>query len=159
MRFLKEGRSNLKFCLSSLGAIIFIDQLSKYFITRSLLPYQSLPVLKNIFHLTLVQNSGIAFGLFKNQAIFYLFLPVVAITWLFYILFFSTDNQGFSKLYYVALTLILGGAIGNLIDRLRLGFVIDFLDFRIWPVFNLADSAITIGVAIIILKCIPLSAK
>jgi signal peptidase II len=159
MRPLEGQRNKLKFCAICLGVIVLADQLSKYFILRSLCPFQSLPVFKNIFHITLVLNPGIAFGLFKNQVLFYLVLPVAAIIWLSYTLFFSKSREGFNKVYYFALSLILGGAIGNLIDRLRFGYVIDFLDFRIWPVFNFADSAISIGIAIIILKCFPLSAK
>ena len=64
-----------------------------------------------------------------------------------------------SRTYIIAFSLILGGAIGNLIDRMMYGYVIDFIDFRIWPVFNIADSAITVGAVIIALKCIPSSAK
>lgn len=159
MRSLNGQRKKLSFSVCCLSAIIFIDQLSKYFILHFLKSSESIPVFRNIFHISLVFNTGIAFGLFKNQALFYLILPIIAILWLGFNLFFSKDDGGFDRLYYFALSLILGGAIGNLIDRLRFGSVVDFLDFRIWPVFNLADSAITIGVTLIIFKCIPLSAK
>ncbi len=159
MKFVKGQRNKLVFSFACTASIILIDQLSKLFILRFLKPHESLPVVKNIFHITLVLNTGIAFGLFKNQVLFYLILPIAAIIWLLLTLFSPQNYQEENGLYFFALSLILSGAIGNLIDRLRLGCVVDFLDFRIWPVFNLADSAITIGVAIIILKCIPLSAK
>ncbi|MDP2940194.1 MAG: signal peptidase II [Candidatus Omnitrophota bacterium] len=158
----KKGvnQNNLSFNIGSLFLIILIDQVLKAFILKSLQPDHSLPIIKNIFHISLVLNKGIAFGLFKNQILFYLVLPIMAIIWLILILFFSKESkQGIDRLYYFALSLILAGAISNLIDRLRFGFVIDFLDFRIWPVFNLADCAITIGVTITILRCIRLSYK
>lgn len=150
---------SLKFTSLVACAVVLIDQLSKFLALNFIKPFESIPIIKNIFHLSLVLNSGIAFGLFKNQVIFYLVLPAVAIIWLVFNLFLSREEKNFDRMYFFAMSLILGGAVGNLIDRLRLGYVVDFLDFRIWPVFNLADSAITIGVAIIIFKCIPLSAK
>ncbi len=159
MKFQKVARGNLAFSVVILAMVILADQLSKYFFLHYLAPQQSIPVFKNIFHLTLVFNRGVAFGLFKNQVLFYLILPFLAIAWLAFILFFPNNRSTFSRLYYFSLTLILGGAVGNLVDRLRFGFVVDFLDFRVWPVFNLADSAITVGISLIILRCIPLSAK
>jgi len=76
---------------------------------------------------------------------------------LIYNVYYYRNSPRLSRIYIVAFSLILGGAIGNLIDRISLGYVVDFIDFRIWPVFNVADSAITIGAAIILLKCIPAS--
>ncbi len=136
--------------------ILILDQLSKYFFLNLLSLNQSIPVIKNMFHLTLVYNTGCAFGLLKNQGWYFIIISLLVI---FFILFYWIKElkyaQG-SKILKLSLVLILSGAIGNLIDRLRFGYVIDFLDFRIWPVFNLADSAITIGV---ILICIRLSLK
>ncbi|MCK4859067.1 MAG: signal peptidase II [Candidatus Omnitrophica bacterium] len=131
-------------------SIIFADQISKFFARSNLnfLPQQSIPIIKNFFHLTLVQNKGTAFGLFKNQSFFFVFISLLAVISLFYFLFFKKgDNYP-----RIALCLILGGAVGNLIDRLVFGFVIDFLDFRIWPVFNLADSFICIGAGLMLIQ-------
>jgi signal peptidase II len=120
---------------------------------------ESLPIIRDYFHMTLVHNTGIAFGLFKNQGIVFIIIPVIAIILLGYnIYYYKNNDENLSRLYIVAFSLILGGAIGNLIDRILFGYVIDFIDLRVWPVFNLADSAITIGALIIALKYIP-SAK
>lgn len=146
--------------LISVTAIVFLDRFSKIYFSHALSLGESWPILRGIFHITLVHNTGIAFGLFKNQGIVFIIIPLIAIVLLiFNIYYYRHHQEDLSRTYIVAFSLILGGAIGNLIDRIYFGYVIDFLDFRIWPVFNLADSAITIGAAVILLKCIPLSAK
>ncbi|MFH1678233.1 MAG: signal peptidase II [Candidatus Omnitrophota bacterium] len=124
--------------------IIIFDQLSKYVISHKFLPGQSIPVIENIFHLTYVLNRGAAFGILKNQGYLFIVIALAAIIFIFTNLLRVRVLR--EKL---ALSLILAGVIGNLIDRLRLSAVIDFLDFRIWPVFNLADSAITIGAVLL----------
>ncbi len=128
--------------------VIFLDQLTKFLITRNLLYNQSIPVIKGIFNLTLIHNRGAAFGLLKNQVPLFISTSVFAII----LIYFSLKNNKHRKSYSVSLALILAGALGNLIDRLFFGYVIDFLDFRIWPVFNVADSAITIGAILLALS-------
>lgn len=124
-------------------SILFLDQLSKILVSKYLLLNQSAPVIKGVFHLTLIHNRGAAFGILKDQAQLFILTTVLAII---FILLILKKNEGKKHpIYTISLSCILGGALGNLIDRLTLGYVIDFLDFRIWPVFNLADSAITIG--------------
>lgn len=146
--------------LITVTTIVFLDRFTKIYFSDALLLSESWPVIRGIFHVTLVHNTGIAFGLFKNQGIVFIIIPLIAIILLiFNVYYYRNNQQELSRTYIVAFSLILGGAIGNLIDRIYFGYVIDFLDFRIWPVFNVADSAITIGAAIILLKCIPLSAK
>ena len=88
-----------------------------------------------------MHNTGIAFGLFKGNVIFFIVSTILVIAILVFLLRLESKNYK----VIIPLALILGGAIGNLIDRLRFGYVVDFLDFRVWPVFNVADSAITIG--------------
>ena len=133
--------------------IIITDQLTKFIVLKNLQVGESLPIIKNVFHISLVCNKGIAFGLFSQAKtpafiwIFYISVIIIVFIFAFYKKFF---HRG--KSTQVFLSLILGGAIGNLIDRIRLGFVIDFLDFRIWPVFNIADSAITIGTVLLVLQ-------
>jgi signal peptidase II len=122
-----------------IGILVF-DQLTKYIINQRIPKGVSIPIIKNIFHLTYVLNPGAAFGMFKNQVYFFITVAVLAIIFIMIIL----RRKG-TRREEIALYLILSGAISNLIDRIRLGAVIDFLDFRIWPVFNIADSAITIG--------------
>lgn len=123
--------------------IVFLDQLTKFFVTRNFSLYQSVPVIKGVFHLTLVHNRGAAFGILKGQAPLFIFTAVIAII----MIYAGLRNGAHKKLSVstISLSFILAGAIGNLIDRILLGYVIDFLDFRVWPVFNVADSAITIG--------------
>lgn len=120
-----------------------LDQLTKLAATSNLSQGQSLPVVKGIIHFTLVHNRGAAFGILKGQTAFFIFSALLAVI-LIYQGLKGAKPQG-QALYKISLGLILAGAVGNLIDRLRFGYVIDFLDFRIWPVFNLADSAITVG--------------
>ncbi|MBU3959003.1 MAG: signal peptidase II [Candidatus Omnitrophica bacterium] len=123
--------------------VLFLDQLSKFLATKKLILNKSLPVLKGIFHLTLVHNRGAAFGILKDQIPLFIFISLFAVA----LAVFKLNKSRYKKfsIYNVSLSLILAGALGNLIDRLFLGYVVDFLDFRIWPVFNIADSAITIG--------------
>ena len=138
----------LLFLLAAL--ILILDQTSKFIVCRVMLPRGSFPVIENIFHLTHVQNQGAAFGLFPNQTLF--FIGVTLFTVLLILFFHQRISKEGSSLSW-ALGLILGGALGNLIDRIRLKAVIDFLDFSLrghhWPSFNIADSAITIGAVIL----------
>jgi signal peptidase II len=91
--------------------------------------------------MTLVYNRGAAFGMLKNQLFFFVLISFFVILFIF----LHLKNKKIPLLYKISLSLILAGSVGNLIDRLRFGYVIDFLDLRFWPVFNLADSALTIG--------------
>ena len=127
-------------------AVLTLDQATKFLIQNELVLGESISVVKNIFHLTLVYNTGIAFGLGKGQTTFFIILSLAAVILLVYSLA-RKKSFGFGGyvLTRINLAFILGGALGNLIDRLRLGYVVDFLDFRVWPVFNVADSAITVA--------------
>jgi len=128
------------------GLVLCLDQLTKYLVSVRLIEGQSLAVIRNIFHLTLVKNSGIAFGFFPNGSNVFIVFSFLAVAVIFIILFKNKDSGMLSD---IALSLVLGGAAGNLIDRLRWGYIIDFFDFRVWPVFNVADSAISIGVVLL----------
>jgi len=100
-----------------------------------------------IFRITHVTNSGAAFGLFPNQGNFFILVAIIVVI---AIVFYYRRLPAEDWLIRVSLGLQLGGAIGNLIDRLRFGYVIDFIDISFWPVFNLADASITVGVLLII---------
>ena len=143
--------------LSGVGAVVLFDRLSKNFFSGLLDLNESIAVIRNVFHFSLVHNTGIAFGFFKDCGAVFIIIPVILTGLLVYNIYYYRHSPHLSRTYIVAFSLILGGAIGNLIDRITLGYVVDFIDFRVWPVFNLADSAITIGAAIILLKCIPAS--
>ena len=145
----------LKWLWLSLLALV-LDQASKLFIDSSMQLYQSIPVIP-FFNLTYVHNTGAAFSFLSEaggwQRWFFaglaFVISVVIAIWL-------SRLQKHETLLAVALSLILGGAVGNLIDRLAYGYVIDFLDVyygaKHWPAFNIADSAITLGVALMLIE-------
>ncbi len=140
--------------------VVIIDRITKIFFSDLLSYGESLPIIKRVLHMTLVHNTGIAFGLFKDHGAIFIVIPIIAIILLiFNIYYYQKNNEALSHAYIIAFSLILGGAIGNLFDRIKYGYVIDFIDFRIWPVFNIADSAITIGAVVIAFKCFQLSSK
>ena len=146
--------------LITFSAVVILDRVTKIFFSDLLSLGESLPVIRNVLHMTLVHNTGIAFGLFKNQGVVFVIIPIIAVILLIYnIYYYRRSGDDLSRIYIVAFSLILGGAIGNLFDRIFYGHVIDFIDFRIWPVFNIADSAITIGAILIAIKCVPLDKR
>ena len=126
-------------------SVLFLDQLTKFLAASFLQLNTPVILIHNFLNLSLVHNRGAAFGILKNQLLVFVIISLAAITLIIYHL----KDKKKSFLSSISLSLILAGAAGNLIDRLRFGFVIDFLDFRVWPVFNLADSAITIGVVLL----------
>jgi len=123
--------------------IFFVDQVSKFFISSNMFLGQSIPLINNIFHLTYIHNTGAGFGILKGRT---LILVLISLFVIGYILYFIKDIKNNEKTLQILVGFILGGTIGNLLDRLMYGSVIDFLDFRIWPIFNFADSFLTIGV-------------
>ncbi|MEW5895177.1 MAG: signal peptidase II [Candidatus Omnitrophota bacterium] len=144
--------------LLTVAVVIFLDRVTKSFFSEILSLGESLPVIRHVLHMTLVHNTGIAFGLFKDQGIVFIIIPVIAVGLLVYnVYFYRNFEDKISESYIIGFSMILGGAIGNLADRIIFGYVIDFIDFRIWPVFNVADSAITIGAVIIAIKCLLLT--
>ena len=110
---------------------------------------ESVPVIENIFHWTYILNPGAAFGMFEGSRWFFVVIAIGVLVGIWYMK--DEINEGGWMMQYGA-ALFGGGAIGNLIDRARSGLVIDFFDFRIWPVFNVADIAICVGVAMILWK-------
>ncbi|MBF8982211.1 signal peptidase II [Lutibacter sp. B2] len=122
--------------------IVMCDQFTKYLAQTKLSTLISIPIIKNVFHLTYVRNVGAAFGIMQHKQLFFIVMTIVVITG---IVGFSFKYKNMHKVVFYSLSLIVGGAIGNFIDRVRVGYVIDFFDFRIWPVFNIADISIVIG--------------
>jgi signal peptidase II len=119
--------------------LVLLDQATKAIAAVKLSSGISIPAIGGLVSFTLVENTGAGFGLFRNQVFILVLISLAAISFtVFYIL-------KKKPVYYFPLALILGGAVGNLIDRLRFGHVIDFIDLHWWPVFNVADSCITIG--------------
>ena len=130
------------------GLTLASDQFTKHLVAASFSPGASLPLLPPLLHLTYVQNTGAAFGIFKGQQTLFVVISLLVIAWVVWEL---VTKPSMTRVTVWSYALILGGAVGNLIDRLRLGYVVDFIDLRVWPVFNVGDSAITIGVALLLL--------
>ena len=127
-------------------SVVAADQLSKYLIRANMELGQSIPS-EGFLRLTYTTNTGGAFGLFSNQAFLLALAAVIAIVVLVRYMRYLPPHSWLLK---IALGLLLGGAVGNLIDRVRLGEVTDFIDIGAWPVFNLADSAIVVGTVLIV---------
>jgi signal peptidase II len=125
-------------------AVIACDQLAKYLITLWLSVHESIPLISGILHLTLVRNTGAAFGILRGRVPLFIATSLLAIGLIFWNLA-ALEKERSGMLSRVGLALVCAGAAGNLIDRLRFGYVVDFIDLRVWPVFNIADSAITVG--------------
>ena len=139
--------------------IVCLDQVSKIAVLKSLRIYESVPVIEGFFNLVHVRNRGMAFGFMNRPDMDFGFWILVSATILAIVLlsFWFYRMEGESNWTTLGLSLILGGALGNLIDRIRLHEVIDFLDFYVgahhWPAFNVADAAITVG-AIMVGLCL-----
>ena len=130
--------------------VILFDQASKFYIQHNMHIGESIPVIKGIFHITYIENPRTSFGLFEYNTSF--FVIAVLISVILVILIYKKIIFKKDPFMYIPLTLVLGGAVGNLIDRVRVnGMVIDFIDFRIWPVFNFADSAIVCGMLVLLI--------
>ncbi len=138
-------------------AVICLDQASKFWIMHHFVLHESRVVIPDLFNLTYLTNNGAAFSILAGQPalwrqVFFLCTATAALVFIW----IAQRSYGRRCLWYsVALSLIAGGAIGNMIDRIRFGFVIDFLDVHVgshhWPAFNIADSAITVGVIVFII--------
>ncbi|MDI6799301.1 MAG: signal peptidase II [Actinomycetota bacterium] len=128
--------------------IFAIDQAAKFAVKRCLQEGVSVPVIDKVFHLTHIQNSGAAFGIFAGRSDVLIAISLIAISLL---IFYNHTSRLLSRFQRIAIGLLIGGALGNLVERLASGRVTDFLDFRFWPVFNLGDAAISIGVAMLLI--------
>ncbi|MDD4721201.1 MAG: signal peptidase II [Acidaminococcaceae bacterium] len=127
--------------------VVLIDQLTKYLIVSTMTEGMSIPIIDQVFHLTLVLNPGAAFGMLEHNREFFI---VMAIVVLLAVVFMRKKIMEEPFTIQLGIALFAGGALGNLIDRIQTGLVVDFFDFRIWPVFNMADIAICVGVGVMI---------
>lgn len=135
---------------------VLADILSKYIVTANMSVGLSIPLWKNVFHLTYVRNTGAAFSMLSGQRIFLIVLPIIVIL---AVIIYVIVKKPKNRLLLLSFSMIISGGIGNLIDRIKFGYVIDFLDFRLinFPVFNVADIWVTLGAALFI--CILLFSK
>lgn len=128
-------------------AVYILDRFTKILVQYYLVEGESIPIIANVFHLTFHRNPGAAFSLFPHKKLFFILVTVVVLVLIIYFYFKLPANK---KIARTALALQFGGAVGNLVDRVfGGGYVVDFLDFRVWPIFNIADSAIFIGVVLL----------
>ncbi len=130
-------------------AVIFVDQITKQIVAATMEIGQSIAVIENFLYITYVRNPGAAFGMLPYQTAFFVVITIaVGALILYYYRILSDDH----KWLRFGLSLQLGGALGNLIDRINSGYVVDFINFTAWPpVFNIADSAIVIGIGIFLI--------
>lgn len=149
----------LVFILVIFGCIV-IDQLTKFLAVKFLAPVTTVPVIPKVFHLTYIQNDGAAFSIFSGQQAFLIIISFIFIAFLIYILYSMPKNIHYLKLN-IALSMAIGGALGNFIDRIHLGYVIDFFDFRLigFAIFNFADIFVVLGCLYIIIAVIRGGAK
>lgn len=136
-------------------AVVVLDQVTKNLVMTRMTLYSSVPVIPGVFHLTLITNTGALFGLFRDfaqpaRSLLFTMVPLLAIVLIIVFQYRTSMNDVIAQ---TGLALILGGAVGNLVDRVRFGYVIDFLDVFIgehhWPAFNVADSSICVGVSLL----------
>ena len=141
--------------LLTIVVLISADQFSKFLVVKSISENTNIVLIKDFFNLTYIKNFGAGFSILQNQKIFLISVTFIAIVFVSILLYKSKNSETLNRICYL---LIIGGAIGNLIDRLTLGYVIDFLDFYIFgynfPVFNLADSFLTIGCFLLLFSII-----
>jgi lipoprotein signal peptidase len=120
-----------------------IDRVLKYFINTNMSPGETKPLLGDFVDLTYVRNNGAAFSILQDHRILLIALPAILIAvGLVYVTRHRKDRSNFML---TSLSLVIAGGLGNLIDRVMTGYVIDFIDFRFWPVFNFADICVTVG--------------
>ncbi len=135
-----------------MGTLVITDQLTKYMVVNMLMPVGSVPVIGDFFKFTYLENRGAAFGIFQNQRWIFIVLTFAILAVLLWI---SFKYEIKSKMLFASLVLVAAGGIGNLIDRIFLGYVIDFISFSFFPpIFNFADCCITVGAVMLLVSMI-----
>lgn len=129
-----------------LAVLIFLDQLTKHFAVVYLKDQMPISIIDGVFELNYLENRGAAFGMLQDQKLFFIFIAVVILAVIVYVLIKTPNQRKYTKLH-IALVCIAGGAIGNMIDRLKLDYVVDFLYFSLinFPIFNVADIYVTLS--------------
>jgi len=156
-----RGREESQISVWPFTVLIFIlilsDRILKFIIFDRFQIGLSSPLIKGIVYITPIYNKGIAFGLFKESSnLLFIIITSLATAFIAYLIFFNRPRH---RLLLSGLSFMFAGALSNLIDRIFFGHVLDFIDLKIWPIFNIADSAITIGAALILLHLFLIRAK
>ncbi len=131
--------------------IILLDQITKFYAVKLLKGNAPIIIIKNFLQFNYVENFGAAFGILQNKKVFFIIMTTIVVIG---IIIYIKTNSHLTTTMKIALAMIIGGAIGNLVDRIRLGYVVDFIDVNFWghydfPVFNVADSSIVIATFLI----------
>lgn len=137
-----------------IGLLVAFDQVTKLMVRGSFALHESRPLIQNVFHLTYIQNTGIAWGMFKNGRIIFLILTIAILLVCACVYAKLPQSKRFMPLR-ICLVVLVSGAIGNMIDRIYLHYVVDFFDFRLinFPIFNVADIYVTVSMIVLILLC------
>ena len=130
-------------------ALIGLDQILKHLIQTTMEWNATIPLLPNFFHISYIQNTGAAFSFFRGQQL--LLISITSVVSVFLLIYLWRKRRAGHGIFLTSITLIVSGGIGNLIDRIRLGYVVDYLDFRFFPVFNLADICVVTGSLLMLL--------
>ncbi|HHX13707.1 MAG TPA: signal peptidase II [Clostridiales bacterium] len=138
--------------------VIGLDQLTKLLIRQNFEPGQSLPLIEDVLHLTYVQNQGAAFSILEGKPLFFIVINAIVVAVI--LVYIALRRRTLHPLALTALALVAGGGAGNnLIDRVRFGYVVDFIDFQIWPVFNVADIGVVVGVGLLFIYVIIIESR
>ena len=139
-------KNSILACISIL-LLIGLDQIVKFLITSHMALYDTIPVIKQVFHITYIQNKGAAWGSLQGKRYFLLAITILVLAFLvyFYVRMLKLNRYKDLRILFI---FVFSGAVGNMIDRIRLGYVIDMFDFRLinFPVFNVADIYVTVSV-------------
>lgn len=138
-------------------AVIVLDQIIKKAVVAAMSLYESIPVIQDIFHITYIHNTGAAFSIMEGRISVLILLPLVMIIGA--VIFMLIMRKKGHPVLMTSVALIAGGGIGNLIDRIALGYVVDYLDFRVFPIFNLADIAVCVGCGLLIVYVLFIDGK
>lgn len=133
-------------------ALVVLDQYTKYLAVIHLKDKPAYPIINGVLELNYLENKGAAFGMLQNQKAFFIFVAVVILSVIGYVLLKAPDKKKYRKMH-ILLSLIAAGAIGNMIDRIRLNYVIDFIYFVLinFPIFNMADIYVTISTVVLVI--------
>lgn len=129
-------------------AAVLLDQIVKFAVRTNMELHQSIAVADGIFHITYIQNTGAAFSMFQGHTQVLAFITLIITIGI--LIFLTKIRKTANRWLLVSLTLIISGGLGNIIDRIALEYVVDFIDFRIWPVFNIADIYVCCGCVLLI---------
>ena len=127
-----------------IAVLLLLDQITKWIVLKTLVSVDTVALIDGVFHLTYCENRGAAFGIMQNQVWFFVIVTIVVLT---AVIWYMIKHKPENKWLNYSLTLLIGGALGNFIDRIFRGYVVDFLDFRLinFPIFNVADCFVVAG--------------